>query len=135
MTTVASRTSSLMEPRNPLDNLITASLRDRLGPPPSQELWQRIARDIAPPRRSIASRLRLIGGTPLVQSALMIVMLFALLAQPAIYWQQQKPLASPAMLSATTFGRPLPEADLVGRDMAALHDDEQSEPMRALTAQ
>lgn len=102
-----------MESRDPLDDLITETLRDRLGPPPSSEVWQRIAREIAPPRRpSLWKRLRTGWAAPLLQSAAMIASLGLLIIQPALYWQHQPRPTGPASLHVSSYSRPLPDGDL-----------------------
>src|SRR5688500_8393212 len=79
----------LMEPRNtidsePLDQVISETLRERLGAPPSREVWSRIAKDIAkPPPRSTFEVLLAMFYTPLAQSAFIAAMLVVIVVQPA----------------------------------------------------
>lgn len=99
-----------MEPRDfsdPLDSLIAETLHDRLGGPPGSDLWERIARDIAPgpPQPTLAERLRAlmraIIAMPLAQSAVALAIMLVVVVQPAHYWMNQEYPVPPSTLPAS----------------------------------
>lgn len=100
-----------------LDQLIGDSLRDNLGPPPSREVWHRIAGEISqsPPRRVPNWRLSFLRA-PLVQSAFVLALLVIVIGQPAYHELSREfshdSATVPARLPYTTTIRPVPAADL-----------------------
>jgi hypothetical protein len=106
-----------MEPRDtlysePLDQVISETLRDRMGPPPSREVWSRIAKDIAKPARpsTLETLLRLFHG-PLAQSAFIVAMLAVIVVQPAFYWMNKDYPVGPLVLPYSPRSRPIPESE------------------------
>lgn len=115
-----------MEHRNrhsePLDQLIDEVLRERLGPPPSREVWDRIAKEVAPspaPRRSTLASLIELFHAPVTQSALIVAMLVVIVVQPAFYWIHKDYPVNPMVLPYAPRSRPLPESELRRPDLSA----------------
>ncbi|MDQ4078938.1 MAG: hypothetical protein M3220_22185 [Chloroflexota bacterium] len=87
-----------MEPRDlnpePFDELISETLRERMGPPPGDAVWERIAREISTPTKQplqnrLLSIMQVLFRTPLAQSAVALTILVILVVQPANYWMDQ----------------------------------------------
>ncbi|MBA3530665.1 MAG: hypothetical protein H0T73_01925 [Ardenticatenales bacterium] len=107
-----------MEPRNtidsePLDQVISETLRERMGAPPSREVWSRIAKDIAkPPPRSTFEILLAMFYTPVAQSAFIVAMLVVIVVQPAFYWINKDYPTTTFVLPYAPRSRPIPEGEL-----------------------
>lgn len=122
-----------MEPdRNrsqPIDDLIEDALREHMGPPPSREVWRRIAQEIeqpAPRSRRRISLAALWPLPPLLQRASVGGLMLLLLGQPALeqvdrfYHAPPANRVIPTSLPSAPHARPVPQADLDAEALAAL---------------
>lgn len=123
-----------MEPRDfysdPVDDLIAETLREQMGPPPDHSVWERIARDIAPPSsgtkqarnplRRFLSQLQFALRTPIAQSVLALVLLAWVVVQPAHYWMTQEYPARPQAIQQSIPNERVKEQSLPASDVGPL---------------
>jgi hypothetical protein len=81
------------------DQLIGETLQERMGPPPTDEIWNRVARELSEPvaparwRRWFGSLQDLLHA-PLVQTAMVLSLLLVLVVHPARYWMEDSGAAN-----------------------------------------
>jgi hypothetical protein len=132
-----------MEPRDtydPLDELITETLRNRMGPAPSKKVWAGITRELVrqQPRYPRLREWLSLLYVPVSQSALIVAMLVLVLLQPAYYWMNQEAPIQPQTydLVVPMRPRPLPEGEQIPDvpPTEALEAEERDEPDEVIIA-